>query len=229
LESTHQSLTSAFADALRIQIVAGHKPPESRLQLQELSQEFSVSLSPVREGLARLASEGYVVPVGQRGYRVAPVSLAELTSVVDLRIDLELKGLRDSIRKGDEDWEMRVMTSFQKLKRFEAQRWLPQEIQAWETRHEDFHHTLIAACGSDILMRFCRTLHNIADRYRRVFYESGHERDRNISFEHAEIYAATMERDAERACAALRTHIQRTSDNVLRAMRSRDGTHQVAK
>lgn len=210
--------TTDVAQALRLEILAGARLPGERVQLEGLKQDYGVSLSPIREGLSRLVAEGLLIPSGQRGYRVAPVSVEEFLDIKAQRIDLEQKALRESIRLGGEDWEIALMTAFQRLKNFEAKRWQADEIGAWEERHQVFHRTLISACSSPILMRFCDMLHGMSDRYRRVLMKTS-EPDRNVTQEHQALFDAAMARDATHACEVLRSHIERTGATVLRMMR----------
>ena len=81
MTAANTSRTEDVALALRADILGGLRLPGERVQLDELRQEFGVSLSPIREGLARLVGEGLVIPVGQRGYRVAPISVEEFLDV----------------------------------------------------------------------------------------------------------------------------------------------------
>ncbi len=211
--------SSDVANSLRQDILGGARRPGERVPLDALKTSFGVSLSPIREGLSQLVAEGLLVPSGQRGYRVAPVSIAEFEDIKARRIDLECMALRESIRHGDEDWEVALMTAFQRLKNFEDKRWLADELGAWEQRHAVFHRSLISACDSPILMRFCEQLHGMADRYRRVLM-STHEPDRDVTQEHQAIYDAALARDAERATEVMREHIERTGQTVLRMMRA---------
>lgn len=208
------SLTRSFVDELREEILSGRLAPDARLHLQDLKDRYRISLSPIREGLAYLIAEGFVVPVGQRGYRVAPISADGLREIVDLRISLELTGLRASIARGDEMWELLLMRSYQRLRNFEERRWSENDAGEFERRNRMFHRALIGACGSPLLIRFVEILSGMSDRYRRLFLKE-HEPDRDVPKEHAEIYAATLDRDADRACEALCRHITRVADNVL--------------
>src|SRR4051795_11205129 len=56
---------------LREQILAGDLEPESRLHQEGISAELGVSRTPVREAIARLAAEGLVELLANRGARVA--------------------------------------------------------------------------------------------------------------------------------------------------------------
>ena len=212
------SRTTDVAQALRLEILAGNRLPGARVQLEGLRQDYGVSLSPIREGLSRLVAEGLLIPSGQRGYRVAPVSVDEFLDIKAQRIELEQRALAESIRLGGEDWEVALMTAFQRLKNFEAKRWQADEITTWEERHHVFHRTLISACGSPILMRFCELLHGMSDRYRRVLMKTS-EPDRNVIQEHQALFDAALARNAPLAAEVLSAHIERTGASVLRMMR----------
>jgi DNA-binding GntR family transcriptional regulator len=223
--SKRNSRASDFAQSLRAEILAGERMPGARVPLDALRQAYGISLSPIREGLSRLVEEGLLVPVGQRGYRVAPLSLDEFLDIKAQRQVLESKALRDSIARGDESWEVELMTAFQRLRNFETRRWAVGELAAWEVRHHAFHCSLIGACPSPILMRFCRMLHDMGDRYRRVLLRSA-EPDRDVGEEHAAMYQAALDRQADMACDALRLHIERTGATVIAAM-SRHGAFDI--
>jgi DNA-binding GntR family transcriptional regulator len=68
-----------------------------------------------------------------------------------------------------------------------------------------------------LLLNFCSTLHDLSDRYRRLFLEN-HPIDRDVAMEHRRICDATLERRPAQACSLLRDHIERTGRIVLRAL-----------
>ena len=63
--------------------------PGQRLGLEELANRFAVSLTPVRQALRRLESEGLVESIPRRGARVAALSVEELEEIQALRLGLE--------------------------------------------------------------------------------------------------------------------------------------------
>ncbi len=75
--------------ALRELILRGEFGPGARLGEVELAERLGVSRTPVREALGRLAAEGLVELVPNRGARVASWSARELAGVFDLRAVLE--------------------------------------------------------------------------------------------------------------------------------------------
>lgn len=215
-EST-RTLAAGITTRLRTLIASGEIPPGEKLRLDELRAKFGVSLSPLREALSRLSAEGFVVAMeGQRGYRVAPVSEHNLVEVTRVRAEIETFALRESIARGDDRWEDNVVLALRRLAKLE--RSTPsQRVEDWENAHRAFHQSLLSACRMPLLLNFCTTLHDLSDRYRRLFLED-HPIDRNVAEEHREICDATLERRADAACSLLRNHIERTGRMVLQAI-----------
>lgn len=217
MDTGGQTLSTGIASRLRAQITSGQIPPGSKLHLEELRATFGVSLSPLREALSRLAAEGFVVMESQRGYRAMPVSEANLREVTKLRSEIEAFALRESIRQGDDQWESELVASQYRLNKLEKARPAADGLIEWETAHRDLHQRLLSACQLPLLLQFCATLHDLSDRYRRLFLAT-RPLDRDVSQEHADIVAATLERREDEACQLLRMHIERTGNNVLVAL-----------
>ncbi|MBB2674776.1 GntR family transcriptional regulator [Rhizobium sophoriradicis] len=207
------TIGSQLASRLREAIISGELEAGSKINLDRARKTFNVSLSPLREGLARLISDGLVEFQDNRGYRVAPISLANLEEVTTLREELEVFALRESIRVGDVEWEGNIMRALHRLNRSERDAARPETLEHWEALHREFHLTLISGCGKPLLLHFCNLLLNLNDRYRRAFLvrTSG---DRNVGQEHSEIAQGAVARDVEYACEKLRQHIHRTGTNL---------------
>jgi DNA-binding GntR family transcriptional regulator len=212
------TLATTICDRIRADILGGRHQPGAKLRLEDLRAEFGVSWSPIREALSRLVAEGLIQSEGQRGYRIAPVSKAALAEVLRLRTLLESMALREAIEKGDDAWEAEVLSGHHRLAKLEDSRWEAGSADEWERWHRTFHDALISACQSPILLQFCAQLHDLNDRYRRLFL-SAHKLDRDVAGEHRALVQATLARDAAKACKLLERHIERTGTNLLRSMR----------
>ena len=87
-DGTHGELAQRTYRLLRDLMIRGRLPPGSRAVEAQLARKAGVSRTPVREALARLAQEGYLVPAtsGRRiEYQVAPLSadaMRELWGVI---------------------------------------------------------------------------------------------------------------------------------------------------
>jgi DNA-binding GntR family transcriptional regulator len=81
--------TARTLGTVRDLILHGDLPPGARLGEVELADRLGVSRTPVREALGRLAAEGLVEIVPNRGARVSSWTVAELQEVFELRATLE--------------------------------------------------------------------------------------------------------------------------------------------
>lgn len=211
------TLSSTLVARLRTAIMNGELVPGAKLVLDRMRASYGVSLSPLREALCRLESEGLVEIVDQRGYRVAPVSRDNLAEVIRLRAELEGLAAREAIAHGDAAWEGRVLSAHHQLTRCQRGSRSPGEQEAWERAHRAFHAELISACRMPMLQQFCETLHDQGDRYRRIFLKD-HTPDPHVPAEHAAIAQAMIERRAEDAVSLLRDHIERTGRKIMAAL-----------
>lgn len=214
------TLTTTLAGQLRRAIMRGDFEPGSKLVLDRIRASYGVSLSPLREALCRLESEGLVEAEDQRGYRVSPVSADNLTEVIRLRVELEGMAAREAILHGDAAWEGRILSALHQLSRCRRGARTGEEQEEWEARHRAFHAELISACRMPLLQQFCETLHDQSDRYRRIFLKD-HAPDRDVPSEHAAIAEAMIERRADDATKLLREHVERTGRNIQAALRAR--------
>ena len=72
--SESQTLGGIALDVLRADILRCRLRPDTRLRLEELRERYGMSISPLREALMRLQSEGLVTLEENKGFRVSPVS-----------------------------------------------------------------------------------------------------------------------------------------------------------
>src|SRR6516165_9606281 len=115
IDDGKNTIATQLVDRLREAIVSGQLEAGTKINLARAREGFEVSLSPLREALARLISDGLVEFEDNRGYRVAPVSLSNLEQITWLREELETLALRQAMIVGDVDWEGDVMRSLHRL------------------------------------------------------------------------------------------------------------------
>jgi DNA-binding GntR family transcriptional regulator len=213
------TLADQTYERLRRDIVDGHFAPGSRLHLATLCRRYSVGMSPVREALSRLSSEGFSVALSQRGFRVSPLNLEDLKDLTLARERLEAEALRLAIGNADEVWQQQIVASFDRLSRLDralAER-AAEIIDQWEVANGEFHRALVASCPSQWLLRMRELLYGQSQRYRR-FAVVHSANIRRAHEEHQAIMEAALERNAERACDLIRAHVLATSQTVLEAL-----------
>ncbi|HYW91185.1 MAG TPA: FCD domain-containing protein [Gammaproteobacteria bacterium] len=209
-----QTLSDQAYSRLKHDIVAGALSPGTRLAVKQISDSYAIGASPIREALHRLAGEGLVIALGQRGFRVPPINLADLWDVTNTRVLLETEALRQSIRSGDDGWEAGVVAAYHQLEKTEQS--ADKDFAEWEKRNQHFHEALVAGCPSRWLQRLRDILHDQHRRYRYLSIRSAPARD--VAGEHRALRDAALARDLAAAAEVLRSHIERTAYTVERVL-----------
>jgi GntR family carbon starvation induced transcriptional regulator len=207
------TLASDITEELRRDIISGSLAPGGKIRLRQVAERFGVGMSPVREALNRLSRDRLVDQSDLRGFRVAPISEAELDELMRARCWLNETGLRQSIARGDAAWEEAVVVAFHRLSRV-PDRLTPTGTAVnpeWEAAHRVFHRSLLEACGSHWIVDFCDQLFDLADIYRHVSRAARAAVTREPTDEHRNIMEATIARDADKAVDLLNRHFMRTA------------------
>ena len=192
---------------IRADIVCGRLPPGERLTLDRMRDAYEASVGTLRENLNRLSSEGLIVADGSRGFQVTPISAANLREVAAMRCLLESHALRDSFEAGDMEWEGSVVAAHHKLASMEQRMktGAHAQAQAWKRYDREFHHALISACGSQVLLE---THAVIYDRYLRYQMVAAVYRGNVAAGEHRRLLDCALKRDWKGAQATLTKHVQ---------------------
>ena len=182
-----------------------------------LQSRYGVGVGTIREALSHLVSEGLINVDAGRGYRVAPVSRADLLDISELRLDFEKRAFGDAIRHGDDAWELGIISAFHLLDKVES--WplkeRLKEASYWTKVHREFHQALVSACRSRWLLQFRSTLFHQADRYR-LLSQRHRPPATNRKGEHRAMMELALKRDVTGACKLAEQHIRSTVDEVLR-------------
>ena len=214
---TNRTMASSVYGLLRCDILEGRLKPGERLRIDALRSRYGTGASPVREALNRLAAEGVVALEDQKGFRVPPISQADLLELTRTRCWINEIAVRESVARGDAAWEERLVVAYHRLSRAPrtsaegANRVNPD----WERQHREFHTAVIAACGSQWFIDAFETLFDRATRYRHLSIVPAPDRDDMA--EHRAIMEAALARNADEAIRLLNDHISLTSTIVATA------------
>jgi DNA-binding GntR family transcriptional regulator len=182
------------------------------LRAQELAQALSLSRTPIREALGRLAQEGLVERLGGWGFTVRALTVQDVLDLFNVREALEVEAARAALEKiGDAE-----------VARFDAL--LGQSRRALEKGKlvesirlaRRFHVAIAQASGNRLLLQM---LERINDRIHIVglsLVSSMPERAARVYEENVSILESLRSRDAQALERAVRTHIHRSKELFLR-------------
>ena len=196
-------------------IIFGNLKPGLKLKLGVLKDQYSASVSILRETLNRLASEGFVEAKDQRGFYVATTSKEDFLEIANLRILLECYALELSIKNGDSEWEGNLVSAHHKLslaeKEIQTNHYYEKNI--WKKCEHDFHRALIHACDSKNLLSLHSTLYDKYFRYEMLLLTFQGKEDT----EHQDMLNAALNRDVKLAQKLLKNHIQSAEEYLIQA------------
>lgn len=180
-------------EQMRSAILLGELSPGERLLTAQLAERFSVSPTPLREAMQRLAGEGLVEFTAQRGARVRPLSVEDCQEIAELRHLLEPRALRDAALAGDDAWRAQVRRASKAL------------LAAWREPHHDradselayraFYEASVSACSSMRLRQFARVVREQEARYRLATIDRVDRRA--LSRDHRRMVAALLAADVD--------------------------------
>jgi len=189
-------------ERLRHAILRGELQPGQRLHANDLSERWSVSATPLREAFQRLAGDGLVEMLPQRGARVNQLSATEATGIYELRLLLEPVALRQSLEASDDEHRARIRAAFEA---FRSATSVDDAIAA----HGEFHAVLLERCPSPWMGRFTSQLADASRLFQIASVGSGPTRRHPVK-EHKAIFDAAMKNDIDRCVTLHEQHLGRT-------------------
>jgi len=199
---------------IKTDVIFGRLAPGQKLRLEKIAQSYGASVSTLREALNRLGSEGLVIAEGQRGFEVAPISADEFRQLAEMRELLECHALEGAFEAGDLEWEARIVAAHHKLAALEK-RMLSgdtSQTELWKQCDWQFHHALISACGSKVLLDAHAAVYDKYLRYQMITVVFRGEAAAN---EHQKLLEAGLERNYAAARKILGTHIHDCVEHVV--------------
>lgn len=201
-------LASAVESVLRDAILNLELEPGAMLEKQIICEKMRVSRSPVSAAMARLAEEGLVEVLPQRGTRVTRIALADIRQQLFIRRALESEAVGSIAPAVPKDVLEALAANVE-----EQQRAVNADDQrTFHMLDLQFHEILLDTLGLPRVKAVVGAARNGLDRARRLMASPG--RIRVTLKEHSLIVKALHKHDAERAAAAMRAHLDAVADEL---------------
>jgi DNA-binding GntR family transcriptional regulator len=206
IETPQRTSTSQVVEALRQMILSRSLAPGMRIDMNELAQQFGVSIVPVREALARLQSSGLVRIIPHRGVFVEALSVDELIDIYTVRELLEEHAAQVATNQlRDEDTEQMAQIAGQ-MERIAA----TQQYDSFLELNRSFHFALYRAAHRRTLLQIIDQLWDRSTRYRHLQLYAIPDRAQTSQFETRAILVAAQRRDADAVGYLVRYKIHQT-------------------
>lgn len=218
--STRSSKGNLAYEELRRLVLSGALPAGSRVAQYELADSLRMSITPLREAIRRLSSEGLMEVDIHRNVRVARMSAAEARELFEVRLSLEPAAVElAAARRTQEDVEVMRAAAARLLP--VTRRWGEEAILA----HHEFHRALYLASHNQAMIKILDDLWDKSDRYRRLGVElpPGDEPRTTDHRQHHEMLELVLAGDGVAAARLARTHILNSlSTSVAAALEERE-------
>lgn len=195
------AIGTSLHERLRDAIVSGGLHPGQALSESEIAARYSVSRQPVREAFIRLAQEGLVAVLPQRGTFVLKISIKEVMDARFVREAVEEALVREAALLRPEG----LVPSLRAL--IDAQSKVATGDNAsFLTLDEAFHRQIADALGRERVWRVVDQAKAQMDRVRFLSYEAATPSGRLIE-QHTAIVDAIEAGDPQAAASALKLHM----------------------
>lgn len=187
--------------------------PGERVNELELTEQFQVSRTPLREALNRLVAENLLTFVPNRGFFVRKLDRQDIFDLYELRCAIEVAAIvRVCERASDAD--LRTLRKFWKGV-MKAKPGL--SAGEFVECDEEFHLRLAALSGNNEIVR---ALHNINARIHYVRWIDVEQRGQSTHTEHTQLLDLLEARDSDRARTLLESHISRRMEEITNVVQA---------
>ena len=205
-----QSLGDRVVHQLLDHLLSGRIAPGSRLREVELAARLGVSRTPVREALARLARDGLVELLPNRGAIVRQLGADELRHIYQLREALEGLAAELACEHCTPDDLTRLRTLFDAAAVRDAN-----FATACRQVDQELHRLIAARSGNPVLAQEIRRFHDLVQLVRERVDDVSGALDQALA-EHRAILTALERRRPTEARAAMTAHIRHALEVALR-------------
>jgi|HubBroStandDraft_5_1064220.scaffolds.fasta_scaffold22376_3 DNA-binding GntR family transcriptional regulator len=222
MKPTTPTRSATAYEALTTMIRTKQILPGDFLSENSVARDLAMSRTPVREAIRRLAQEGALVVLPNRGVVVAQLTVEDLEEIYEVREVLEGLASRNAAIRATPE----VIGQLESLVERMRETIPPGDENTFSDLDMEFHATIAGASGNSRLKNLLagmRTANAVA-HFRPDFRPHNPRTARSLE-EHAELLAAIRDRDPETADRLARAHSRAAvRDFLLYALSGADAT-----
>ena len=206
VSDTQRTQAETAAARIRTLILNGTFQPGQSLRQEALSEQLSVSRTPLRHALQSLSEEGLVETIGYKGARVAELNRGMIDDLFDMRLLLEPLALRSAF---SQITKLDLARAEMALDAAEAEG----EPSRLSELNWDFHRALYRPSNRQTLLRTIEQL-NRASALSEVIAHSIVARPEKSAAEHRTLLQACRDGDEASAIATLGEHLRLAHQDI---------------
>ena len=188
--------------------------PAERVNEVELARQLGVSRTPVREALNRIAANGFLSAMANKGYTVRPLDAKQIFDLYEYRSALELAIVKHVGQRASKE-DLQLLAAFT-----EESRDMPEtDEQAIHllALDEEFHERLAALSGNS---EFLRAIQSINERIRFVRWMDLKSRRSLVRNDHPDIVRYLQAGDIARVEDIVTQHMAHSYEELVELTRA---------
>ena len=198
---------------IRDDIMSLKIPPNARISVDSLVRELGVSQTPIREALSMLEANGLVTKQRFVGYCAAPtLNRKQFEDLYEIRLLVEPYGARRAAEKiGDRELvDLCGLALHMSPDRANESRGA---YDLFAEQDSEFHTRIARGSGNELIVESLARLHTHLHIFRLRFHP---EITKEAYAEHALITRALQRRNPDEAEAAMRSHIKKSYERLVK-------------
>jgi len=213
-----QNLHEAIFQKLRSLLVEGVITPGSKLNERELAESLNVSRTPIREAIKRLAADGLVELIANRGAIAVQLSHADVINTFDVIAQLEgysgelaAKNISKAALSELEALQYEMMASYAR-----------RDLSSYYKLNLRIHHLINQAANNPVLGQLFSQVNARIEALRFRSNQNGVKWEQAVE-EHQEMIDALKAHDSERMRKVMIQHVINKRDVVIELLQSENG------
>lgn len=206
-----QQIWETVAQDLKDAIIRGELKGGQRLRIEELSEKYGVSNTPIRDAFRYLANLGFVENIPRRMVVVKEIALEEVEEIYTIQSVLEGLAAGLAVRNCSPEDLKRFEQLYQRMEESVRRG----DVQAYSEADVEFHDAFLRLSRNARLARMVGNARDHIARFRFIMLRHPGRLEESLQ-EHERIMDAFRRNDAETADREVRLHIQVSADLLKR-------------
>ena len=222
-QANSHNLHEATFQKLRSLLVEGAISPGSKLNERELAESLKVSRTPIREAIKRLAADGLVELIANRGAIALQLKKEDVVNTFDVIAQLEgysgelaAKNISAAALSELEALQYEMMASYAR-----------RDLSSYYKLNLRIHHLINHAANNPILSQLFTQVNARIETFRFRSNQDGVKWEKAVE-EHQEMIRALKARDSERMRKVMIQHVINKRDVVIQLIESAAIPHMSA-
>lgn len=192
---------------IRQAIIAGDLKPGEVYNISEFSETYELGITPIREALILLESEGFLRSLARAGFVITTVSPQDVNETFHLRLLLEVEAIGLAVERIGAAELQTLEKNHKSEHELSLDTTTNHRLQAY-VLNKEFHLVIARASGN---RRLARLVEQFIDDMERILAVDPYNTDPQ---QHTDILEALRKRDKSAAQEAMRIHLETTRQRI---------------